>query len=161
MPQRKQLGQFFTPPEVARSLVSWLAPRPADRLLDPSCGNGQFLALHRRSVGVEVDAVNACKYRAILNIDFTHQKTVQYQKLVAALMQSGWVYLETTAFLLEGELPQVLQTFELIAKQCQSCGELSALTLQIQGSNDFRGRRYRAKRFHPHALQEIKAKPFP
>lgn len=62
-PQQKQLGQFFTPPEVARSLVSWLAPRPADRLLDPSCGNGQFLALHRRSVGVEVDATNAALAR--------------------------------------------------------------------------------------------------
>jgi hypothetical protein len=57
--QQKHLGQFFTPPEVARSLVSWLAPGSADRLLDPSCGNGQFLALHRRSVGVEVDAANA------------------------------------------------------------------------------------------------------
>ncbi len=57
MKQReKHLGQVFTPPEVARTLVSWLAARPTDHILDPSCGDGQFLALHRRSVGVEVDS---------------------------------------------------------------------------------------------------------
>lgn len=57
--RQKQLGQFFTPPEVARSLVSWLAPKSTDRILDPSCGDGQFLALHHRMAGVEVDPANA------------------------------------------------------------------------------------------------------
>ena len=61
--RQKQLGQFFTPPSVAGALVSWLAPSPTDRLLDPSCGDGQFLSLHRRSVGVEVDAENAARAR--------------------------------------------------------------------------------------------------
>src|SRR5262245_22917845 len=60
---RKRLGQFFTPPEVARSLVSWVARSPRDQLLDPSCGDGAFLRWHRRSVGIEVDAENAALAR--------------------------------------------------------------------------------------------------
>lgn len=59
MHRQKQLGQFFTPPAVAEALVSWLRPKPTERLLDPSCGDGQFLTLHRRSVGLEVDPENA------------------------------------------------------------------------------------------------------
>lgn len=52
---RKRLGQFFTPPEVAQTLVQWIVRDPKQRLLDPSCGDGEFLACHRRSVGIELD----------------------------------------------------------------------------------------------------------
>ena len=62
-PLQKELGQFFTPPAVARRLVGWVDAKPADRLLDPACGDGQFLSLHRRSVGVEVDLGNAALAR--------------------------------------------------------------------------------------------------
>jgi hypothetical protein len=61
--QQKRLGQFFTPPEVAATLIRWLELRPADRILDPSCGDGEFLALHTCAVGVEVDPVNAGRAR--------------------------------------------------------------------------------------------------
>ncbi len=63
------------------------------------------------------------KYRATINIDFTKQKPQQYQKLVAALMQAGWVYLETSAFIIEGDLPGVLRGMELVAKQCADSPE--------------------------------------
>lgn len=56
---RKRLGQVFTPEQVAQSLVSWVIARPNDRLLDPSCGDGRFLACHRASVGVELDESEA------------------------------------------------------------------------------------------------------
>ncbi len=52
---RKRLGQVFTPEPVARTLVNWVIRREADRLLDPACGDGRFLACHRSSVGIEVD----------------------------------------------------------------------------------------------------------
>ena len=61
--RRKQLGQYFTPPEVARSLVRWAVENPRARLLDPSCGDGRFLIWHRHSVGVEVDLENAALAR--------------------------------------------------------------------------------------------------
>jgi hypothetical protein len=50
---QKRSGAFFTPDDVARALASWAVRGPGDRLLDPSCGDGQFLALHRNSVGIE------------------------------------------------------------------------------------------------------------
>lgn len=59
MERRKRLGQFFTPSDVAATLVRWVVDRPGERLLDPSCGDGRFLACHRRSVGVEFDPENS------------------------------------------------------------------------------------------------------
>lgn len=56
---RKRLGQVFTPEAVAESLVNWIVKRDTDRVLDPSCGDGRFLACHRASVGVELDEQEA------------------------------------------------------------------------------------------------------
>ena len=54
--RQKKLGQFFTPEAVASALVNWAVRKAQDRLLDPSCGDGQFLAYHRRAVGIEPTA---------------------------------------------------------------------------------------------------------
>lgn len=56
---RKRLGQFFTPTDLAQTLVKWTGAKPSHRLLDPSCGDGEFLACHRRSVGIELDREHA------------------------------------------------------------------------------------------------------
>src|SRR5207249_6467832 len=61
--QQKKLGQFFTPEAVAAALVNWAVRKAQDRLLDPSCGDGQFLACHRRAVGIEIDPENAAEAR--------------------------------------------------------------------------------------------------
>ena len=53
--RRKSLGAYYTPPEVAATLVRWAVRRPEDRMLDPACGDGRFLALHRNSTGVDCD----------------------------------------------------------------------------------------------------------
>lgn len=63
MTQQKRLGQFFTPLEIAAALVRWVIRVRTDRLLDPSCGDGRFILHHRRSVGVELDPVNAAAAR--------------------------------------------------------------------------------------------------
>lgn len=44
---------------MAEALVSWAVRSPSDRLLDPSCGDGQFLSAHSRSVGVEQNPLSA------------------------------------------------------------------------------------------------------
>lgn len=41
---RKARGAFFTPPEVTRFLCGWAIASPGDRVLEPSCGDGAFLA---------------------------------------------------------------------------------------------------------------------
>ena len=53
--RRKQLGSYYTPGGVAGSLVRWAIRSDEDRLLDPACGDGQFLVPHPNSVGVEHD----------------------------------------------------------------------------------------------------------
>jgi adenine-specific DNA-methyltransferase len=51
----KELGQYFTPPSVAKTLTDWVIRSESDCLLDPSCGNGEILLNHRNSFGVELD----------------------------------------------------------------------------------------------------------
>jgi hypothetical protein len=101
------------------------------------------------------------KYRAIINIDFTNQKENEYQRLIAALMQIGWQYLETSSLAFEGDLPNILVAMELISKQCQTAGTLSALTFHIQGSTNLDGKPYPQSKSYRHALNEIRQKQFP
>jgi adenine-specific DNA-methyltransferase len=72
--RRKELGQFFTPEDVARTLVRWVIRNSQDRLLDPSCGDGRFLVSHGRSVGVELDP---------------HVAQSAYQRAPGALVHGG------------------------------------------------------------------------
>src|SRR5262245_37236346 len=53
---QKRIGAFFTPMEVTETLVRWALRTDSDRLLDPSCGDGRFLAVHRYCTGVERDS---------------------------------------------------------------------------------------------------------
>jgi len=41
--ERHQLGQFYTPPAVARLITRWAIRSPDDRVLDGGCGSGTFL----------------------------------------------------------------------------------------------------------------------
>lgn len=56
---QKESGAYFTPDDVVSSLVKWAVRDASDRLLDPSCGDGRFIASHRNSVGIEQDAISA------------------------------------------------------------------------------------------------------
>ena len=51
--ENKARGAYYTPPAVAAALVGWAVRRSDDRLLDPSCGDGRFLAHHRNSIGID------------------------------------------------------------------------------------------------------------
>ena len=63
---QKQAGAYYTPIPVVSNLVGWSVRQESDRLLDPSCGDGRFIAAHRNSFGVEQDpeAVAASMHRA-------------------------------------------------------------------------------------------------
>jgi adenine-specific DNA-methyltransferase len=59
---RKALGAFYTPPEMAASLVDWAVRSPGDRVFDPSFGGSVFLesALQRlRQLGTTPEAARA------------------------------------------------------------------------------------------------------
>ena len=51
----KKNGAYYTPGAVAAALVQWVVRKGSDTLLDPSCGDGRFIARHANSVGVERD----------------------------------------------------------------------------------------------------------
>lgn len=56
---QKHRGAYFTPDAVAATLIRWAVRSHDDRLLDPSCGDGRFIAGHRNSVGIEQDGHSA------------------------------------------------------------------------------------------------------
>ena len=62
----KESGAYYTPGDVAEALVRWAVREDTDTLLDPSCGDGRFIARHANSVGVERDgaAAEAARQRA-------------------------------------------------------------------------------------------------
>jgi SAM-dependent methyltransferase len=76
MPEKKRLGQFFTPRSVARSLIDWVVRSPSDLILDPACGDGEFLSLHERSIGIELSPEISDRARSrlkginVINADF-------------------------------------------------------------------------------------------
>lgn len=56
---QKEAGAYYTPDPVVASLLSWGIRSEEDRLLDPSCGDGRFVAGHRNAVGIEQDSAAA------------------------------------------------------------------------------------------------------
>jgi len=56
---QKESGAYYTPDAVTETLLGWALRSEKDRLLDPSCGDGQFIAGHRNSVGIEQDDIAA------------------------------------------------------------------------------------------------------
>jgi SAM-dependent methyltransferase len=54
--QRKKLGEFYTPPSIARFIVNKLDVGRESRVLDPACGSGTFLIeSYRAMVGIDVE----------------------------------------------------------------------------------------------------------
>ena len=50
---QKEAGAYYTPDPVVASLIQWVVQHVQDRMLDPSCGDGRFIAGHCYSVGIE------------------------------------------------------------------------------------------------------------
>jgi adenine-specific DNA-methyltransferase len=52
---QKQAGAYYTPDAVVQTLSQWAVRNESDRLIDPACGDGRFIAGHRNAVGIEQD----------------------------------------------------------------------------------------------------------
>jgi adenine-specific DNA-methyltransferase len=52
---QKQVGAYYTPDSVVRTLLQWAIRSEEDRLIDPACGDGRFIARHQNAVGIEQD----------------------------------------------------------------------------------------------------------
>ena len=54
--QRKKLGEFYSPPSIARYMISRLNVTRQTRSFDPSCGSGTFpIEMYRHMVGNDLD----------------------------------------------------------------------------------------------------------
>jgi tRNA1(Val) A37 N6-methylase TrmN6 len=60
----KLIGQFYSPQEVATTLVNWLQIKDGESLLDPSCGDGRFISQHNQSVGVDSNVISCAEARS-------------------------------------------------------------------------------------------------
>jgi len=70
--RRKDLGAFYTPPELADFAVAWALRDPGATALDPGCGDAAFLlsaARRLRSLGTSSDAIARQLSGVDLNID--------------------------------------------------------------------------------------------
>lgn len=66
--QRKKLGEFYTPPSIARYIIHRIGITRDSRVLDPACGSGTFLIeTYRTMVGNDVDR-GAAEYSDVLEI---------------------------------------------------------------------------------------------
>ncbi|MXO48930.1 N-6 DNA methylase [Erythrobacter vulgaris] len=54
--QRKALGEYYSPPSIARYMLDRLDLAPEDTILDPACGSGTFLIeRYQQAVGEDAD----------------------------------------------------------------------------------------------------------
>lgn len=70
---QKRSGAYFTPRDVSAALVAWACRKPTDRMIDPSCGDGQFISLHPNSFGVEQNPVSARRAVERTHAAFVHE----------------------------------------------------------------------------------------
>jgi hypothetical protein len=64
--QRKKLGEFYTPPSIARYMIQRMGVSRDSRVLDPACGSGTFLIeSYRAMVGDDVER-GAAEYSDVL-----------------------------------------------------------------------------------------------
>jgi hypothetical protein len=100
-------------------------------------------------------------YKATLNVDYTGREfTNEITRLKNALVQAGWRWVETSAFVIETDnLGLVWRGIDLVARQTAAVGgHLSALTFHIQGSKNFDG----LPSGKPgNAMKTILTRPFP
>ena len=50
-------GQYFTPPSVVKIAVAAIAPKHGDRVIDPACGSGSFLAEALNAVSERLESI--------------------------------------------------------------------------------------------------------
>ncbi len=102
------------------------------------------------------------QYRAVLNVDWAGGAGNEGEALKNALIQAGWQWVETSSYVVEtSDLKLIWQGIGLVARQQGAIGDLSALTLHVDGAKDFKGKTPASAANHRDALKAILAKPFP
>ena len=107
------------------------------------------------------------RYRGTINIDLSNlvgDQSNQYTRLSLALRESGWLHVETSAYIRDTQnIADLWDGIALVAKQTSAAGlTISALTFHIQGSDDFaRNVDITSTQSPANALRDIRALDFP
>ena len=75
-------GQYFTPPSVVKIAISAIAPEYEDRIIDPACGSGSFLAEAFNAVSdqVELDVGEGSREHSLGMRDWSNQNLYAIDK---------------------------------------------------------------------------------
>lgn len=108
---KKDRGAFFTPPDIARYLVHWAVRNPSSVVVDPTCGDGAFLAAaveRLRDLGQDPKEIP----RQVLGIDIDPLSLSEAQESLASLdsgatLICGDIFDVDSAWSLSPTLPEV------------------------------------------------------
>jgi hypothetical protein len=105
----------------------------------------------------------AREYSATLSIDKTGSQTNEYQYLISALIQSGWILVETSLLRRRtADINDIWQGLKLVMKQAPHMDPISHFSLDVVSSADLDGGiKYPYSDKHPRALEKVDAKPLP
>jgi type I restriction enzyme M protein len=117
---RGRSGQFFTPRQVTDFLVEAVSPRPDDRIVDPACGAGGFLASVIRKymrIGLSSREIKS-QANHLIGID-KDRYLVKLAKLHCALLSGGHPiihFADSLAYYTESELVCLpdLESFDVV-----------------------------------------------
>jgi tRNA1(Val) A37 N6-methylase TrmN6 len=114
--RQKKNGAYYTPDSVVAALVRWAIRAPNDRMLDPSCGDGRFVAAHRKSVGIEQDpesaatAMSRAPWALIHEGDFFAWAANTKERFDCAVGNPPFIRYQTFAGFTRGRALQLCQT---------------------------------------------------
>ena len=74
----KDTGQFFTPREVIRAMVRVVNPKPGEKVMDPCCGTGGFLAQAREYIRAENPNMGGIDMRRLAEKTFYGREQDEY-----------------------------------------------------------------------------------
>ena len=74
----KDTGQFFTPREVIRAMVRVVAPKPGEKVMDPCCGTGGFLAQAREYIRAQNPKMGGIGMRRLAEETFYGREQDEY-----------------------------------------------------------------------------------
>lgn len=105
--QRKEYGEHYTPPEVARFIVRHLPLRAGDRVLDPACGLGTFLIEAWKALIGDLAARGAATWEdALATLDAVRGNDLNSFSATIAQLQLLWHLFTFREQLIQHGLPE-------------------------------------------------------
>ena len=139
--ERKQLGEYYTPAWLARTMVRELITDPVNqRVLDPACGSGSFVA---EAVEHFIDAADTAGYtpRQVLNQLLVSVIGIDVHPVAVHLARAAWV-LAARRVISEAESPASIPIPVYLGDSLQlrfRSGDMFAeheVTIQVGDEND-------------------------